>query len=60
MIFNDKLKIGLLIPPSNIVMEEEFNKILLPYNISVHANRLYRSTTELTIETLEEMEKSIE
>jgi len=60
MIFNDKLKIGLLIPPPNIVMEEEFNKILLPYNISVHANRLYRSTPELTIETLEEMGKSIE
>jgi len=60
MIFNDKLKIGLLIPPPNIVMEEEFNKILLPYNISVHANRLYRSTSELTIKTLEEMEKSIE
>lgn len=54
------IKIGLLIPPPNIVMEEEFNRVLLPKNITVHATRLKRSTPNLTLETLSEMEKSIE
>ena len=54
------IKIGLLIPPPNIVMEEEFNGVLLPKNITVHATRLKRSTPNLTLETLSEMEKSIE
>jgi len=53
-------KVGLLIPPPNIVMEEEFNRVLLPKNITVHTTRLKRSTPKLTIETLSEMEKSIE
>lgn len=53
-------KVGLLIPPTNIVMEEEFNRVLLPKNITVHATRLKRSTPKLTAETLLEMEKSIE
>lgn len=53
-------KVGLLIPPPNIVMEEEFNRVLLPKNITVHATRLKRSTPKLTPETLFEMEKSIE
>ncbi len=57
---SSNIKIGLLIPPPNIVMEEEFNRVLLPKNITVHATRLKRSTPNLTLEALSEMEKSIE
>jgi maleate isomerase len=57
---NSDTKIGLLIPCSNTTMEEEFNRALLPKNISVHAGRLRRSTMDLTIETLSEMESSTE
>jgi maleate isomerase len=53
-------KIGLVIPCTNITMEAEFNRTLLPRNITVHATRLRRSTTDLTLETLSEMERSIE
>jgi maleate isomerase len=53
-------KIGLVIPCTNTTMEAEFNRVLLPRNITVHASRLRRSTTDLTLETLSEMERSIE
>lgn len=53
-------KIGLVIPCTNTTMEAEFNRALLPINITVHATRLKRSTTDLTLETLAEMEESIE
>lgn len=57
---SEDTRVGLLIPCSNTTMEEEFNRVLLPKNITVHAARLMRSTTDLTIETLSEMESSIE
>jgi maleate isomerase len=53
-------KVGLVIPCTNTTMEAEFNRALLPKNITVHATRLRRSTTDLTLETLSEMERSIE
>jgi maleate isomerase len=53
-------RVGLLIPCTNTTMEEEFNRVLLPKNITVHAARLRRSTTDLTIDTLSEMESAIE
>jgi maleate isomerase len=60
LLMSGDTKIGLLIPCTNTTMEEEFNRALLPKNITVHAARLRRSTTDLTIETLSEMESSIE
>ena len=53
-------KLGLIIPCTNITMEAEFNRVLLPKNITVHSTRLKRSTTDLTIDTLTEMERSLE
>lgn len=53
-------KVGLVIPCTNTTMEAEFNRALLPKNITVHAARLKRSTTDLTLETLSEMERSME
>jgi maleate isomerase len=53
-------KLGLIIPCTNITMEAEFNRVLLPKNITVHSTRLKRSTTDLTTDTLTEMERSLE
>jgi maleate cis-trans isomerase len=41
-------------------MEVKFNRALIPKNITVHATWLMRSTTNLTMETLSEMEQSLE
>lgn len=47
-------RIGLLIPPPNIMMELEFNR-WLPPNVAVNATRMYRSTSDVTVESLLEM-----
>ncbi|MHB8991173.1 MAG: maleate cis-trans isomerase family protein [Chloroflexota bacterium] len=47
-------RIGLLIPPPNVTMEVEFSR-WLPPTIAVHATRMYRSTSDVTVESLLEM-----
>ncbi len=47
-------RLGLLIPPPNVVMEVEFNR-WLPPSIPVHATRMSRSTSDVTVESLLEM-----
>jgi maleate isomerase len=47
-------RIGILVPPPNVVMEVEFNR-WLPGNLSVHAGRMYRSSSDVTVESLMEM-----
>lgn len=47
-------RIGLLIPPPNAVMEVEFNR-WIPPEVAVHATRMYRSTSDVTVESLLEM-----
>lgn len=53
------LRIGLLIPPPNVVMEPEFREIL-PRHITIHATRISRSTDKLTVDSLLEMERNTE
>jgi maleate isomerase len=55
----DTLRIGLLIPPPNVVMEPEFREIL-PQHITIHATRISRSTDKVTIDSLLEMERNTE
>jgi maleate isomerase len=47
-------RIGILVPPPNVVMEVEFNR-WLPSNLSVHVGRMYRSSSDVTVESLMEM-----
>ena len=53
-----RYRIGLLVPPTNIVMEKEFN-VLIPECVSVHAARLYRKSSSVTESSLKEMIESI-
>ena len=47
-------RIGLLIPPPNVVMEVEFNRWTPPC-VDVHATRMFRSSSDVTVESLLEM-----
>lgn len=47
-------RIGLLLPPPNVVMEGEFNH-WLPPAIALHTTRMFRSTSDVTIDSLKEM-----
>src|SRR5512133_514915 len=50
-------RLGLLIPPPNVVMEMGFNR-WLPPSIPVHATRMYRSTSDVTVDSLLEMARN--
>ena len=52
-------RIGLLIPPPNAVMEVEFNR-WVPTEVAVHATRMYRSTSDVTVESLLEMARHVD
>lgn len=47
-------RIGLLVPPPNVVMEGEFYRSL-PHDIALHTSHMYRSTSDVTVESLLEM-----
>lgn len=53
------IRIGLLAPPPNVVMEVEYPRYL-PSNVSVHTTRVPRSTSEVTAESLYEMTTNVE
>jgi len=55
----ERLRIGLLIPPPNVLMEPEFREIVPPH-ITIHATRISRSTDKVTVDSLLEMERNTE
>ncbi len=52
-------RIGLLIPPPNVVMETECRKIFPP-SVTIHATRISRSTDHVTVDSLLEMGRNTE
>ncbi|MBI4336760.1 MAG: aspartate/glutamate racemase family protein [Chloroflexi bacterium] len=55
----ETLRLGLLIPPVNTVMEDDFNA-WKPQGVCVHAHRLYRSRAVTTLNDLGEMAQHLE
>ena len=51
------LRLGLIVPSSNTTMEAEYGRVL-PDNITLHTSRM--RLRDVTVETLVEMEKSVE
>jgi maleate isomerase len=47
-------RIGLLVPPANVVMESELYRSL-PHAITLHTSRMTRSTSAVTVASLREM-----
>ena len=52
-------RVGLLAPPPNVVMETEFPRFSPP-NLFFHTTRLFRSTSDVSRESLFEMSENIE
>lgn len=50
-------RIGLLVPPPNVVMEGEFYRSL-PRDIALHTSHMYRSSSEVTVDGQVEMARN--
>lgn len=59
MAWERKARLGLLIPPVNVIMEPELSR-WAPPPVTVHAHRLYRTRAVLTVESLMEMIERLE